>query len=62
MTNSRQGKAARKDHPLFYDEIKKAVCIMLTPTAHEIIVAKAKNKGVSLSEFLEQYARSLLPD
>lgn len=61
-TISEKAKKNPEGRAIYYDEKKKMYGFHLTPTSIAIIDSKAKNAGVSRSEFLEQYARSLLPD
>jgi hypothetical protein len=50
--------------PEMYEEIKKSYGLSLTPTAVNSLDYNAKKIGLSRSEFVEQFARSLehLPD
>jgi hypothetical protein len=43
-----------------YGELKKNVKMTLTPTAIALLDAKAQSLGISRSEVIEQYARSLM--
>jgi branched-subunit amino acid aminotransferase/4-amino-4-deoxychorismate lyase len=56
----RKGKKATRDQPLFYEELKKKHGIWLTNTAWEILVVQADIEEISVSEFLERYARSFI--
>ncbi|MBD2395459.1 toxin-antitoxin system HicB family antitoxin [Cyanobacterium aponinum FACHB-4101] len=47
--------------PESYDECKKIFSICLTPTAHQQLKNLAKEKHLSLSEFIEQIARKKIP-
>lgn len=51
---------SRKGKPVYYDELKKIITVSLTPTATSAFDAKAKEAGLSRSEYLEQLARSLI--
>lgn len=48
-----------RNQPEMYDEIKKSSSLSLTPTAVKILDSHAKKHGISRSELVEQFARSL---
>ncbi|NJM69237.1 MAG: hypothetical protein HC862_02855 [Scytonema sp. RU_4_4] len=52
-----KGKKRIKNVPVLYEETKKQRGIMLTDTAWEIAVIKAKEIGISVSEYLERLIR-----
>ncbi|MEH2132161.1 MAG: hypothetical protein V7K86_16350 [Nostoc sp.] len=56
----RKGKKATRNQPLFYEELKKKHGIWLTNTSWEILVMQAAIEEISISEFLERYARSFI--
>jgi hypothetical protein len=48
-----------KNQPEIYGEIKQPFTLSLTPTAVNILASHAKTHGISRSEVVEQFARSL---
>ncbi len=55
--STRKGIKGEKNIPIFYDEVKQKHTIVLTPTAWEKLKVLSKNKGLSVSEFIEQLVR-----
>ncbi len=54
----RKGKKAVKNVPLFYEEVKTAHHIIVTPTAWLTLQTRAKEQGISVSELIERWAIS----
>jgi hypothetical protein len=54
-----KGKKRVKNTPVLYDEIKRQRGINLTDTAWEILARQAKIEKISVSEFIERYARKI---
>ncbi|GAX36170.1 hypothetical protein [Nodularia sp. NIES-3585] len=54
-----KGQKRVKNIPVLYDEMKKRRGINLTDTAWEILARQAKIEKISVSEFIERYARKL---
>lgn len=50
---SHQGTACRRGQPVYYDETKRAINLMLTPTAIDILTQIAQEMGQSRSEVIE---------
>jgi hypothetical protein len=57
--SSRKGKKATRNNPLFHEQLKAKHGIWLTPLAWENLQAEAKTQEISVSELIEQYARTL---
>ena len=55
--STRKGQKGQKNIPYLHDEVKTKRTVLLTPTAWEILKTKAKDKGISVSELMEQWAR-----
>ena len=53
-----KGKACRRGEAIYYEERKKPINIMLTPTALEIVKNLALEQKVSRSEMIERLLRS----
>ena len=45
-----------------HGEKKKKKNLMLTPTAEQVLDQRAAAMGISISEYLERFARNELPD
>ncbi|BAZ27519.1 hypothetical protein NIES4073_84420 [Kalymmatonema gypsitolerans NIES-4073] len=56
--SSRKGKKAVRDVPLFYDEKKRVHGITLTDFAWQGLSALARQQQISVSEFIERWART----
>ncbi|KST68169.1 hypothetical protein BC008_34315 [Mastigocoleus testarum BC008] len=54
---TRKGQKGLKDTPYYYDEIKQQHAIYLTPTAWNDLKRRAKEKGISISEYVERWIR-----
>jgi hypothetical protein len=52
------GKKRLRNVPVLYDEKKQTHQITLTPTAWKMVTYLATLKGLSVSEFIEQWIRS----
>jgi hypothetical protein len=59
-TQNVKGKAGKGEARTDYEEMKTRVNMTLTPTAIASLDAAAKDEGISRSELIERYARSLL--
>lgn len=44
-----------------HDQVKRQVSLMLTPEAQQRLDEMARQRGLSRSEFVEQFARGLIP-
>jgi macrodomain Ter protein organizer (MatP/YcbG family) len=55
--STRKGIKGQKNIPIFHEEVKQKHTIVLTPTAWDKLKLLSKNKGLSISEFIEQMAR-----
>ena len=58
-SNRRHGKKALRGKPIFYDEKKERVQLMLTPKAKAIMDKFANAIGESRSEWLELHLRAI---
>ncbi len=54
---TRKGQKGQKDTPYFYDEIKQQHAVYLTPTTWNDLKERARKKGISISEYVEQWIR-----
>lgn len=54
---AQKGLKSQKGQPEYYDELKKRVMVMLTPTAVERLDILANSMDLSRSELIEQFAR-----
>ena len=55
--STRKGQKGQKNIPYLHDEVKTKRTVLLTPTAWENLKTKAEDKGISISELIEQWAR-----
>jgi uncharacterized protein (DUF1778 family) len=53
------GKKRLRGIPVLHDEVKKTRAIRLTNTAYHAIQDAAAVEGISLSEFVERWGRTL---
>jgi metal-responsive CopG/Arc/MetJ family transcriptional regulator len=58
---AKKGEKSTRGKPEIYSEVKKSICICLTPTAIANLDKLAQARQISRSEFVEQLTRSL-PD
>ncbi len=58
MTTGKGNKRVR-NQPVFYDELKTRHNIIITPSSWLKLQKYAKKHGVSVSEFIEQWVKSL---
>jgi hypothetical protein len=56
------GQKRLRDLPVFYDELKKPHLFTLTATAWKTIKAVATIQGISASELIERWARTMLEE
>lgn len=49
-----------KNVPVLHSELKQRHQIVVTPTAWETMKKEAVNRGISVSELIERFARSLI--
>lgn len=56
--SSGKGKKRVRNVPVLYDEVKKRHGILLTDTAWTLLSNEAQKKNISISEFIESWARS----
>lgn len=54
-----KGIKRMKNTPVLYEETKKQRGVMLTDTAWKTAVIKAREKGISVSEYLERLLRGV---
>ena len=54
-----KGKKRIKNMPVLYEESKKRRGVMLTDTAWSYAVIKARENGISVSEYLERLLRGM---
>ncbi|MBD2415638.1 hypothetical protein FACHB389_32840 [Nostoc calcicola FACHB-389] len=54
-----KGKARRRKVPIIHEECKAKLNLTLTPTAIDKLTQAAKRAGISRSELIEDFARSL---
>ena len=59
--SSHEGKKRLRGVPIDYDELKRQISLMLTPTANKKLSALAEEQGLPRSEFLERLLRGLIP-
>lgn len=55
---SHKGTPCRRNKPIYYDEVKKNINLMLTPTALRILEELATQMKISRSEVIERWLRS----
>lgn len=55
--STRKGKKGQKNIPYLHDEVKTKRTVILTPTAWARLKSRAKEKSVSVSELIEEWAR-----
>lgn len=55
--STRKGIKGEKNIPILHEEVKKKHTVVLTPTVWEKLKVLSKNKGLSISEFIEQLIR-----
>jgi hypothetical protein len=55
-----KGKPIKGEPRTDYDEQKERINVSLTPTAIASLDKAAQKRGISRSELIEQYARSLM--
>jgi hypothetical protein len=60
--SSGQGKKRVKNLPVLHDEVKQKHTRLLTDTAWGKLQYAANNKGISISEIIEQLARMIDAD
>ena len=54
-----KGKKRIKDTPVLHNEVKKDHHIFITPSSWDKLKNRASKKGVSVSEFIELWVRSI---
>jgi hypothetical protein len=59
--SKRKGIKGQKNIPIFHSEVKQRHTVVLTPTAWEKLKRLSLDKGLSVSEFIEQWVRNM-PD
>jgi hypothetical protein len=55
-----KGIPCRRNQPIYYDELKERISLMLTPTALDKLKQMAQNQKCSRSEVIERWLRSKL--
>ncbi|MDF5732063.1 MAG: hypothetical protein PUP92_29695 [Rhizonema sp. PD38] len=53
------GKKRKRNEPILHDELKTSRHLFLTPTAWEVLKARALEKETSISELVEAWARNI---
>jgi DNA-binding TFAR19-related protein (PDSD5 family) len=53
------GVACRRGQPIYYEEVKEKLNLSLTPTAKQRLASLALAQGISRSEVIEIYLRSI---
>jgi hypothetical protein len=53
-------KKRLKNIPILHDEVKTKKTVVLTPTAWETMKVEARIRGISISELIEEFGRSLV--
>ena len=53
------GKKRLRNIPILHDQVKKKRTIALTDTAYEAMSEAARSENISLSEFVERWARQI---
>ena len=56
-SNSKKPVKSMRGVPENYDEVKKQYSICFTPTVHKKLKCLAREKNLSMSEFIEQIIR-----
>jgi hypothetical protein len=57
---NRASKKQLKNIPILHDEVKTKKTVVLTPTAWETMKVEARIRGISISELIEEFGRSLV--
>ena len=57
--NFYKGQKAQRGKPIYYDEVKERISVMLTPTSINILNIVAEAEGLSRSEYLERLLRKI---
>jgi hypothetical protein len=55
--STRKGQKGQKNIPYLHDEVKQKHTVVLTPTAWDKLRKLSTEKGLSVSEYLEQWVR-----
>lgn len=55
---SHKGKACRRGQPVYYDEVKQRINLMLTPYALDRLERLAEQQECSKSEVIERWLRT----
>ncbi|WP_414622697.1 hypothetical protein [Calothrix sp. CCY 0018] len=56
---TKKGQKRLKNIPILHDEVKSKRTVVLTPTAWENIKCEAKRRGISASELIEEFGRTI---
>lgn len=56
----KQGTACRRGRPVYYNELKQRLNLMVTPTARSQLESLATAEQCSISELIERWARNEL--
>ncbi len=57
---AKKGTACRRGRPVYYDELKHRLNVMVTPTARAQLESLAAAEHCSISELIERWARNEL--
>lgn len=57
---AKPGTACRRGRPVYYDELKHRLNVMVTPTARAQLESLAAIEQCSISELIERWARNAL--
>ena len=58
---TKKGQKRLKNIPILHSEVKTKRTIVLTPTAWENMKGEASRRGISVSELIEEFGRSIKP-
>ncbi|MDJ0619602.1 MAG: hypothetical protein QNJ63_23145 [Calothrix sp. MO_192.B10] len=56
---TKKGKKRLKNIPILHDEVKTKRTVVLTPTAWGKMKQEATRRGISVSELVEEFARTM---
>lgn len=56
---TKKGQKRLKNIPVLHDEVKSKRTVVLTPTAWENMRTEASRRGISISELIEEFGRTI---